>query len=266
MIVLAQKNNSKNSLNSSQLTPFCPLRISKKTFSSGSYCESYSQREQLLVLLVMSGHIRVSTPSALLVVPPNNGIIIPAGVVYSLDFPTDAEVRTINLFPGSLTESSNGCCYIIGMTQLMQVLIDEVSGLDESYPIGGPQSRLVSALIDCMQTAPRKKFNLPMPSDPGARYIAETILQSPSEKANLNYWEKVVGANSRTIGKTFISEIGMNYRLYRRRIQIYASLLMLIEGRPINSVAFTVGFDSQREFISIFKRIIGVTPHNIAAN
>jgi AraC-like DNA-binding protein len=63
----------------------------------------------------------------------------------------------------------------------------------------------------------------------------------------------------RTLARLFLRELGVNFAQWRRQVQLAVAVSGLAEGRPVSSIARSLGFQPS-SFSDMFRRELGAPP------
>ncbi|UCR89899.1 helix-turn-helix transcriptional regulator [Mycetocola spongiae] len=129
-------------------------------------------------------------------------------------------------------------------------------GLIAPADIREAESSMLSLLPALAQTSVR----LPMPVDPRALEVAESLLARPATPFTLEQWAAQVHTSSKTLQRCFLNETSMRFPEWRSAARLSAALPLLAEGMPVMHVSAQVGYASVSGFIAAFHRRFGHTP------
>lgn len=203
-----------------------------------------------------SGVMRVTTSEASWVVPQGRALWMPARKAHWISCVTDVSMRTVYLAPDRRREWPRDCT-VWSVTGLMRELILRlVEGPDDA----GHENLLVALLVAEIGRADEVPLNLPLPSDPRLKRVADALLAAPEDNRPLRAWARDAGASERTLIRLFARETGMAFREWRRQARLLAALERLAEGEAVGSVALDLGYSGPSAFIQAFRDVLGVTP------
>ena len=147
------------------------------------------------------------------------------------------------------------------MTPLARELIKSFCELPVDYPEGdSAESRLVQVLLDQLRLLPEVAFSLPMPREPRLLRLCQALIDEPTQSLTMGDWAQRLGTSEKTLSRLFQRETGMNYRLWRQRQRLLASLNALEAGDSVTGAALDSGYDSTSAYIAAFKGLFGFTP------
>jgi len=211
------------------------------------------------LVLATSGVVTVATDQGIWVVPAHRAVWIPGGVAHELSATGAVALRTLYL-RDDLVGGLSATCSVVPVSALLRELALEVlrrGHLSEDEP---KDRRLAEVVVDQLALAREVPLDLPMPTDPRARAVAERVRREPSSRASLTDLARGSGAAPRTVERLFRAETGLSFGRWRQRARLFDALERLANGEPVTSVALAVGYDSPSAFIAMFKRTLGTTP------
>jgi len=85
------------------------------------------------------------------------------------------------------------------------------------------------------------------------RYAISSSIQAPA-----------TGASGRTLARLFVSETGLTFGSWRKRLLLQEAINRLDRGAPVTAVAFELGYQSLSAFIEMFRKELGVSPRQYA--
>jgi AraC-like DNA-binding protein len=69
-----------------------------------------------------------------------------------------------------------------------------------------------------------------------------------------------VGVSVRTIQRTFLKDVGLDFEAWRRQVRLTKAIVLLVEGHSVKQVAFAVGYKQCSAFTEAFRRTFGTAP------
>ncbi len=92
-----------------------------------------------------------------------------------------------------------------------------------------------------------------------ARYLLENI----EEGVSMNDLAEKLYLSKNYLGELFKQETGESIGEFFNKAKVYRAVVLLLESDlKLNEIAFSLGFNNIEYFTKIFKKIMGVTPHN----
>ncbi|HIE9544992.1 helix-turn-helix domain-containing protein [Klebsiella variicola] len=90
--------------------------------------------------------------------------------------------------------------------------------------------------------------------------MAETLFTDPGDRATLQQWASRLATSARSLARMVQSETGMSFGRWRQQLNLMIALNHLAEGRSVQNVAGTLGYDSVSAFITMFRKALGKSP------
>jgi AraC-like DNA-binding protein/quercetin dioxygenase-like cupin family protein len=202
-----------------------------------------------------SGVLHVTTEGAGWVLPPTRAVWVPAGVPHITGASTPATLRSLYLPPDCPVRFAAPTA--IAVDDLLAALIVHLARTD--LPATA-RARAEAVIYDLVTPAGAGVVHVPMPRDPRALRLAETLVADPADARDLPAWGRHVGASSRTLARVFVAETGMSFARWRTHVRLRAALVHLADGVPVSAVAGRVGYQTPSAFVSVFRRTLGTTP------
>lgn len=211
------------------------------------------------LLYATEGVMSVVTAQGTWVVPPQQAVWIPAGVVHEVRSPETLAMRTLKLHP-EVAEGLPTTCRVWRVSALLREMILRIVTFDAAAPLNAAEARLLAVVPDELRALPAEPLHLPLPRDPRLRRIAEALMADPGDNAALADWARRVGGSERTLARLFQKEVGLTFGRWRQRLRLVTAVSRLAEGSPVTTVAYDLGYDSPSAFIAMFRRQLGQSP------
>ncbi|MEH6402640.1 MAG: helix-turn-helix transcriptional regulator [Sneathiella sp.] len=206
-----------------------------------------------------AGVILVATEEGRWLVPPGRAVWIPSEKAHSIHVNRAAKFIVIHI-EQSRTENLPEECCVLTVAPLLRELIGEAENFPENYKTGTAESRIMEVILDRVKSADRAPLLLPMPTDPRLLKLVDIFLKNPAEPRTLPELGSHIGASGRNLARLFKKETGLTFGEWRQQRRLMAAVELLSSGKPVTEVALDMGYDSVSAFISMFKKILGVTP------
>ena len=193
--------------------------------------------------------------------PPARAVWIPAHVDHAINNPnSSAAFRSVYVdqpHAGRMGDT----CRVLRVTDLLRQLIVRAADIAPNYDEDSPDGRLMRVLFDqILDLREDEPLHLPMPMDPRLKRIAGQLLNDPADRRPLAELAKNAGSSERTIARLFVSETGLSFGDWRRRLCLIQAVERLVGGEPVTSVALEMGYESPSAFIAMFRRTLGSSP------
>ncbi|MBP0598869.1 helix-turn-helix transcriptional regulator [Herbaspirillum sp. LeCh32-8] len=207
-----------------------------------------------------TGVVHLWTSQGEWVLPPSRAVLIKSQTDHSSWVTKPAEIRTLYIDEKVAPDLGEYNCALVNVSPLMRELITVCADLPWNYEADSKAARMAQVLIDQIQEAAQAPVAVPLPQDPRAARIVETLRLDPGNKEPLSELAKQVGASTRTIERLFLKETRMTFGAWRHRHRLVTAVSRLAYGEQVNSVALEVGYESTSSFIAAFRATFGTTP------
>lgn len=216
-------------------------------------------RDQLLY--GMTGVLMASTPQGAWMMPPQRGMLIPAGVIHEVRLFGDVKMRSLYLRPDRLGDTDNQC-KVVGISSLMRHLLIEAVTVPPEYDMAGRDGALMTLIEYEIKRLPVLPLSLPLPEQAGLREKCRAFLASPTPHETIDDWCHHLGMSRRSFTRQFRKETGSSFVEWRQQACILAALPRLAAGEAVTTIAMDLGYDNPAAFSNMFKRILGASPRD----
>jgi AraC-like DNA-binding protein/mannose-6-phosphate isomerase-like protein (cupin superfamily) len=211
------------------------------------------------LLYASEGVMTVTTNMGNWVVPPERAVWVPMHTQHKILTFGRLSMRTLYIKSGAVTGLPKQCC-VVTVSRLLRELILHATSIPQRYDLNGPDARLMSVILDQIQSLPVTPLELRIPQDSRVSKIYEALVDNPADNRSLEDWGHKVGACSRTLTRLFQAETAMSFRQWRQQFRILEALKRLGQRESITNIALDLGYDSPSAFICMFKKALGKTP------
>ena len=205
------------------------------------------------------GVMSIHTEEGTWVVPPHRAVWVPAGVAHCVEMSGRVSVRTL-YFAQGLARDLPRCCQAVNVSPLLRELILRAARHSLLRRDDPAEARLAQVILEELRTLSAVPLQLPMPSDPRARRLAERLLAHPGDSRPLAVAAHEAGASQRTLERLFRQETQMTLGRWRQRLRLIAALRLLAAGHEVTRVALEVGYQSPSAFVAASRQQLGTTP------
>jgi AraC-like DNA-binding protein len=205
------------------------------------------------------GVMTVSTEQGAWIVPPQWAVWVPAGIVHSIRFYGETWLRTLYIRP-RVGRSLPRQCRVIRISALLGELVlraVSLGMLDRRQPA---HRRLAEMILEEFQEQEIAPLELPMPRDPAARRLADTLIEHPKVEVSVDELARRVGASRRTLERRFVQETGITLGRWRQQARLLYSLRRLAAGDAVQVAGEEAGYNSASAYIAAFRGALGTTP------
>jgi len=202
------------------------------------------------------GVLAVSVADKTWILPPTRALWIPSSVVHSVKASRPSTMRGIYFrkrrCPIRWDEPT-----IVPVTPLIRELVMHLGGARLERDARRHAQHVLLGLLTPLSAT---TIDVPTPSDPRARRVADALVRNPADDRTLSAFGRSAGASARTLARLFAGETGVPFGAWRTRLRLRASLVHLAEGVPVSIAGDRVGYRSASAFVSAFRRHVGLTP------
>jgi AraC-like DNA-binding protein/mannose-6-phosphate isomerase-like protein (cupin superfamily) len=237
-----------------------PITAVGNDYPAGHVHPAHQHRRSQLLFAEL-GTMLVQTASGAWMVPPHQGIWIPAGITHSITMLSKVATRSVYLEH----DAANGMaeqCEVIGISPLLRQLLIESVDLPSDYDPASRAGRIMSLLIDEVHVAPVLPLSLPFPRNDRLAKRCRRFLERPTAQDTLDLWSGELGLSRRTFTRLFRQETGLTFSAWQRRACLLSALPRLLDGERVTTIAYDLGYSSPAAFTAMFKQLVGLAPNS----
>ncbi|MCD0444132.1 helix-turn-helix transcriptional regulator [Glycomyces sp. A-F 0318] len=234
-----------------QIIPSSPIRLLSHLERIG-----WHRHEGHQLIYPLRGVLRVFTASGVWVVPPSQGVWMPAGTAHAHRACGATEMRSVLFDPeggGPFIDRPS----VLAFTPLLREAVTALTGGALGEPVRG---RLEQVVLDLLCTVEAPQRFLPALADPRLREVVALLEEHPGDRRTLAQLGAAVGSSERTLSRLFREEAGTSFARWRGQFRLHHALVLLAEGHQITRIAVACGYASPSAFIGAFRASFGVTP------
>ena len=205
------------------------------------------------------GVLKVTTRSAVYIVPPQRAVWIPQGIEHCIDVYDKVAMRSLYIDSASLSARFSQPSVIMVSPLLRELILTAIS-IGNEYTENSPQSRIMDVILDQIVEQPDIDMALPLPSDQRLLQITQSLIRHPADNRKLEEWAKLVGAGKRTLNRLFMLQTNMSFQQWRQQLRLHQGIELLSTGQSVTQVALDLGYQNSSSFIAMFRRCLGTTP------
>jgi AraC-like DNA-binding protein len=228
------------------------------TYRNGHHLHAHVHPWAQLVY-ARSGVLHVTVAGRIWITPPTRAIWIPHGTEHQIDVRGETALRTLYVSPDR-ARSIDPSVRALEVVPLLRELIMHIVSIGMLDPTRPEHDRLASVLVDLISAARAIDLMLPMPRDPRALKLAQSLRSTPGDKHSLEALVTDTGASLRTLQRCFADETGMTIETWRQKARLVHSAAALAEGATVLDASLACGYESSSAFIAAFRKQFGVTP------
>lgn len=205
------------------------------------------------------GTMLVDTQAQRWIVPPHEGLWIPAGVPHGMRMLSDVGTRSV-YFDETANGELSDACRVIGVSALLRQLLIAAADLPIDYAPDSRAARIMALIVDEVSTAPVRPLSLPMPRHPRLSARCRSYAESPQAGESIEAWCKDAAMSRRTFTRVFRAQTGLSLREWQRRACFQAAVQRLLAGEAVTRIALDQGYSSPAAFTAMFRSLAGASP------
>jgi len=211
------------------------------------------------LVYAVHGVMSVRAETGFWVIPPSRGLWIPAGTTHAVRCIGEVHMRSLYVRQDAAPGLMTTCC-AVGISPLLRELIRAAAEVRHPYAPESRDGRLMRLLLDELHALPVLPLHLPMPTDPRALQICQSLEQQPDDPSTLADWADRLAVDVKTIQRLFAAQTGMTFGRWRQQARLLRALELIAGGRKIIDVAMALGYDSPGAFATMFRKQFGLAP------
>jgi AraC-like DNA-binding protein len=228
-----------------------------RDYPTGSHVPAHAHGSDQLIYASL-GIMQVSSMNQRWIIPPHFGLWIPARIAHEIRMPEPVSMRTLYLRSG-LADLGKSCA-VLHISPLLRELIFEVVRVGNLRSRDHTESALRDLVIAQLEKASPMPTCILLPHDLRARAVAEAVMAEPALRSPLLSMCKSCGISVRTLERIFRKDVGMSFESWRRQVRLMKAIELLVAGRSVKQVAFSVGYQEPSAFVALFRSTFGTTP------
>ena len=193
------------------------------------------------LLWAIDGVLEVRTPETVYTVPSGVSLWIPSFVPHEVTARSGTELSCTWLVASDVT----GLDRVVALSTppLLEQVLDHLTRDDLT---DAARRRAEAFAIDLVEPVPRLIFDVPLPTTPWLRQIADQLVASPADTRSVEEWAADAKVSTRTLTRRFPAETGLTFSEWRMRLRAHHAMQLLALGRSISFVARKTGFSFRK--------------------
>jgi AraC-like DNA-binding protein len=217
----------------------------------------YHSRSQFLH--AGSGVMTVRTEHGAWVVPPQEAMWIPAGIVHSVRMIGPVTTRSLYVRIDAATDMPQ-TCQVLAISGLMRELLLAAVELPADYQEEGRDGLIMSLALAELRQLHSLPLSLPLPTDTKLARQCQKFLRKPLASVPIDAWAETLAMSRRSFTRFFKRETGMSFAHWARQACLLSAMRRLALGEAVTTVALDLGYESPAAFTTMFKKSLGVPP------
>lgn len=219
----------------------------------------WHQHPRAQLLHATAGVMRVTTATALFIVPPGTGLWVPANTPHVTRMPAGLSMRALFLREDA-ARAGPDTVTVVAISPLLRELILAACNEPVMWDEDGPVRHLVALALHEISNAATRPISVPGCRDPRLQRIADALMANPADDRGLEVFADIAGASARTLARLFRRETGMSFQAWRRQLRLTEAQALLAQGETPARAAAAVGYDSGPAFGAAYRAAFGTTP------
>lgn len=221
-------------------------------------CVSVHAHGSHQLIYASRGVMEVTSGQRMWMIPPHFGLWVPARTVHHIRMPGPVSMRTLYLRPG-LVRLWNSCT-VLHVGSFLRELIFEIVKTGNLRTHSRLECALRNLLLSRLKQASSVPTGIAVPRDRRAVSVAQAVIEEPGLRKTLASICKSAGISVRTLERCYQREVGMDFESWRRQVRLMRAVELLVNGRSVKEVAFSIGYRTPNTFVTLFRTTFGTTP------
>jgi AraC-like DNA-binding protein/quercetin dioxygenase-like cupin family protein len=237
--------------------PGVSIATHSREYPRGAHIPEHAHGSNQLIY-ASRGVMEVASRQSLWKIPPHFGLWIPARTPHQIRMAEHVSMRTLYLRP-KLTRLRSECT-VLHVGSLFRELIIEIVRIGRLRERNRIERALRDLLIVELEKASPVPTGIALPADERALQVAQTLVDDPAERTPLKSMCATAGLSARTLERIFRREIGTDFECWRRQVRLMKAVELLVAGKRVKEVAYSVGYQHPSAFVTLFRETFGMTP------
>lgn len=150
------------------------------------------------------------------------------------------------------------CALTVG--PLLRAMLDHLRQHPPVVPRTPADTRMLQVMVDLLGQAPCAGSYLPMSTDPVLGKLLRWLELHPEDHRPLTELAREANTSERTLIRRCQRDLGMSFSEWRQRLAVIKAMPLLEAGQTVETIALDLGYNSASAFISMFRRLMDITP------
>lgn len=216
------------------------------------------------LIMVKSHVLEIEVEGERLLTPADIPVWIPPGQQHSSYNHRQAQFRTFNLAASLCRELPQRACLML-VDSIAHAIMDTLAEQQIEQPETRAQWRLCEVLRDRLQLAQVQESYLPTSTDKFLAPVLRALEACPGDNTTLASWAARVFTTERTLARRCQQQLNMTFGEWRQRLRFLRAIVLLEQGKSVQSIAHELGYSSASALIVMFQQQAGTTPERYRA-
>lgn len=217
-------------------------------------------RDQLIYAI--RGVMSIRAAGSWWTLPSSHAIWMPAHVEHEIRMDAPVEMRTLYFQRGAVQGRGDGCC-VLAVTPLLRELILRAMAIPPRYDADGADGRLMQVLIDEVGGLEQLPLSLRLPNDKRLVRLCELLMADLGSTAPIAALGEQVGLSERSVIRLFPRETGMSLNRWRQQARLMRAFALSGQGMGIGRLALELGYSGTSAFAKMFRKQFGQGPREL---
>lgn len=154
----------------------------------------------------------------------------------------------------------------ITVTPLVRAILEHLRTHPPASQATEDNQRLLRVLVDQLAAAATVATYLPTSEDTVLGPVLRMLEADPGDTRTLAELARQAKTTERTLARRCQRDLGMSFAEWRQRLRVVRAIARLETGQTVEHVALDLGYGSASAFITMFRRMVGVTPDEFRKN
>lgn len=232
-----------------------PVIAMAKEFAANAQTGRHSHTRGQLIHAI-EGLMVATTDVGTWVVPSGFALWVPPRIRHNVVMHGTVSMRTVYVRPREAA-SLPTVLQVVAVTPLLQAALVALSAEPPAYDEARRGGHLAALILDEIARAPATPFALPIPADPRLAKLAQALVEDPGMSLDIDGWADEIGVSRRTLTRSFRTQTGISFGMWRRRLRLLRALELSAGGTPLARAAARVGYRSLPAFRVMAKKEFG---------
>jgi len=238
-----------------------PLSFRTESYGAGGIFEEKRQ-PWCKVGYAVTGVMEAQVEGRRFLCPPHYATWIPADALHACHNRENVKFVSIYIDPRLCAGMPETAC-TLALSPLIKAILADFAGRRITVPKTEADQRLALVLVDQLLEAPRRESFLPVSDDALLLSVIDALRANPSDRRSLSEWARSLETTEKTLSRRFQAQLGISFNEWRQRLKLVVSLSLIEDGKSVQSIAKTLGYNSPSAFIAMFRRLTGTSPTNM---
>ena len=194
-----------------------------------------------------------------LIAPPQYGIWIPHHVPHSCHLRHAVVYRAFYVAP-AVGAGLPSEVAVLRIGPIIKTILGDLAARGVTQPSTQADLHLAQVMVDQLALAKPRPHYLPDAQHPALVRLLTELQQRPDDHRPAAALAASIHMTERTLARHCQRELGMSLGEWRLRLRYLQAVDRLEDGKPVQEIAFDLGYSTASAFIAMFQRVAGMPP------